>query len=56
MGMALDEWVFLIADDGGDASYLPPVSLWGGIIVIGLVCLYTVALMVCSRRANRKSD
>ena len=54
MGMALDEWVFLIATDGSNASYLLPVSFWGGVIVIGLACLYTAALMVCSRRSNRK--
>jgi hypothetical protein len=54
IGMALDEWVYLIATDGSNASYLLPVSFWGGVVVIGLTCLYTVALMVCSRRANRK--
>ena len=46
MGMALDEWVYLIATDGTNASYLLPVSFWGGVIVIGLACVYTIALMV----------
>jgi hypothetical protein len=55
MGMALDEWVFLIATDGSNASYLLPVSFWGGVVMIGLACLYTSALMVFSRRANRKA-
>ena len=50
LGMALDEWVFLIATDGSNASYLLPVSFWGGVIVIGLACVYTSALMVSSLR------
>src|SRR5262245_59423359 len=54
VGMALDEWVYLIATDGANASYLLPVSFWGGVIVIGLACLYTAALMVCNRRSNRE--
>jgi hypothetical protein len=45
LGMALDEWVYLIATDGTNASYLLPISLWGGVIVIGLACLYTLVLM-----------
>jgi hypothetical protein len=45
LGMALDEWVYLIATDGTNASYLLPISLWGGVIVIGLACLYTFFLM-----------
>jgi hypothetical protein len=46
MGMALDEWVFLIATDGTNASYLMPVSLWGGVVVIGIACLYATGLVV----------
>jgi hypothetical protein len=53
--MALDEWVYLIATDGSNASYLLPVSFWGGAMVIGMACLYTIALMVLSRRSNRKT-
>jgi len=53
MGMALDEWVYLIATDGSNASYLLPVSFWGGVVVIGLALLYTAALMVWGRRSNR---
>jgi hypothetical protein len=44
LGMALDEWVYLIATDGTNASYLLPVSFWGGVVVIGLVCLYAAIL------------
>jgi hypothetical protein len=49
LGMALDEWVFLIATDGSNASYLLPVSFWGGFVVVGLACVYTVMLLVCNR-------
>ena len=53
LGMALDEWVYLIATDGSNASYLLPVSFWGGVVVIGLACAYTAAIMFYSQRANR---
>ena len=44
LGMALDEWVYLIATDGTNASYLLPVSFWGGAIVVALACLYAYVL------------
>ena len=44
LGMALDEWVYLIATDGTNASYLLPVSFWGGVIVVALACLYAYGL------------
>ncbi len=53
LGMALDEWVYLIATDGSNASYLLPVSFWGGVVIIGLACAYTFVLMLFGR-ANRK--
>lgn len=46
LGMALDEWVYLIATDGSNAAYLLPVSLWGGGVVVGLACAYAVGLAV----------
>ena len=49
LAMALDEWVYLIATDGTNASYMLPVSLWGGVIVILLTCLYVIGLMVLRR-------
>jgi len=45
LGMALDEWVFLIATDGSNDSYLLPVSFWGGVIVICLACVYTLIVL-----------
>src|SRR5262245_46670604 len=44
LSMALDEWIFLIATDGSNASYLLQVSLWGGASMVGLGCAYTLAL------------
>lgn len=44
LAMALDEWVYLIATDGSNASYLLPVSLWGGVIVIGIALMYAAVL------------
>ncbi len=55
LGMALDEWVFLIATDGSNASYLLPVSFWGGVVVTGLACVYAVMLMVCKRADDQPS-
>lgn len=50
LSMALDEWVYLIATDGSDAAYLLPISLWGGVVVIGLTCLYILILAFFARR------
>ena len=44
LGMALDEWVYLIATDGSNASYLLPVSFWGAVALVGGTCLYAVGL------------
>jgi hypothetical protein len=54
LGMALDEWVFLIATDGSNASYLLPISFWGGVVVIGLALAYAAMLMFFGQRADRK--
>ncbi len=50
LGMALDEWVYLIATDGSNTEYLLPVSFWGGVVVIALACAYTVALVAYRTR------
>jgi hypothetical protein len=49
LALALDEWVYLIATDGSNASYLLPVSLKGGILMVGLAALYIVILYLASR-------
>jgi len=45
LAMALDEWVYLIATDGSNASYLLPVSFWGSAIVVGLALAYAIGLV-----------
>jgi hypothetical protein len=54
LAMALDEWVYLIATDGSNASYLLPVSFWGAVFAVGAAVAYTVALTVY--RAGRRGS
>lgn len=50
LSLSLDEWVYLITTDGSNASYLLPISFWGGVVMIGLACVYIVVLYLFSRR------
>jgi hypothetical protein len=50
LSLALDEWVYLIATDGTNASYLLPVSLRGGIVMISLATIYIAVLYMVGRR------
>lgn len=52
LGMALDEWVYLIATDGTNASYLLPVSLRGGAVMVGLAAVYAYALTLVGRNRS----
>lgn len=54
LALALDEWVYLIATDGSNASYLLPVSLRGGVIMIALATLYIGVLFIVSRTGRRQ--
>ena len=56
LSMALDEWVYLIATDGSNASYLLPVSFWGGVIAIGLACVYALALVLLARNKRNMNS
>lgn len=42
LALALDEVVYLVATDGSNASYLLPVSFWGGVVVVGLGAAWVV--------------
>ena len=53
LSMALDEWVYLIATDGSDMSYLLPVSFWGGVVMIGLALGYALTLIVIARTRGK---
>lgn len=54
LGMALDEWVYLIVTPGTNADYLLPVSFWGGLVAIGLACLYVVVLVLFLRGKQQR--
>ena len=53
LAMALDEWVYLIATDGSDMSYLLPVSLWGGVVMIGLALGYALTMIIIAHSRGR---
>jgi hypothetical protein len=44
LALALDEWLYLIVTDGTNASYVLPVSLWGGFAAVTLAVAYAVVL------------
>lgn len=44
LALVMDEWIYLVATDGSDSSYLLPVSLWGGIAMVAMTALYVVYL------------
>lgn len=52
LSMALDEWVYLIVTDGSNASYLLPVSFWGGLIMVVLACGYVFVLVKVNRKRH----
>jgi uncharacterized membrane protein len=56
LSMALDEWVYLITTDGSDASYLLPISLWGGVVMIGMAASYALSLAFFAHRVERANS
>ena len=48
LALALDEWVYLIATDGSNESYLLPVSFWGALTTVGFACLYIMLIYLYS--------
>ena len=50
LGMALDEWVYLIATDGSNAAYLTPVSFRGGLLLVSLAAGYVAVLGRVTKR------
>ena len=52
LSLALDEVVYLIATDGSNASYLLPVSFWGGVVVVGLGALWIIVVGWSGRNAG----
>ena len=52
LALSLDEVVYLIATDGSNASYLLPVSFWGGVVVVGLGVAWVVVGGVRATRST----
>ena len=52
LALTLDEVVYLIATDGSNASYLLPVSFWGGVVVVGLGALWIALVGWWSRNGD----
>jgi hypothetical protein len=50
LALALDEWVYLIVTDGTNASYLLPVSFWGGLAAVSAAVAYALIVARGSRR------
>jgi hypothetical protein len=40
LALTLDEWFYLIVTDGTNASYVLPVSFWGGFTAVALAAVY----------------
>ncbi len=56
LSLALDEWVYLLVTDGSNASYLLPVSFWGGLGMIVLACGYVVVLVIVQRGRTKRRN
>ena len=52
LALSLDEWVYLIATDGTNASYLLPVSLKGGIVMVALAVAYVGVLYIVAGKRS----
>jgi hypothetical protein len=49
LALALDEWLYLIVTDGTNASYLLPISFWGGFAAVSLAVAYAIVLSHVTR-------
>lgn len=56
LSMALDEWVYLIATDGSDVSYLLPISFWGAVVMISLALGYALTMVIIAYRCERGTE
>jgi hypothetical protein len=45
----------LITTDGSNASYLLPISLWGGVVMIAIASVFVGVLYLLSRR-DKQND
>ena len=56
LGLSLDEWVYLIATDGSNESYLLPVSFWGGALMVSLAAVYAAVLAIAARKRSNNRE
>jgi hypothetical protein len=54
LALALDEWLYLIVTDGTNASYVLPVSFWGGLMAVALAIGYAVLVSRYGERNARR--
>ena len=45
LSLALDEWLYLIVTDGTNASYITPISFFGGLVAVVAALLYVWAIV-----------
>jgi hypothetical protein len=50
LALALDEWLYLIVTDGTNASYITPVSFWGGLAAVAVTSFYAVLIGSIAQR------
>lgn len=53
LSLALDEWLYLIVTDGTNASYVTPVSFWGGLAAVTVATLYAMFIGSIAQRLPR---
>jgi hypothetical protein len=56
LGLALDEWVYLIVTDGSNAAYLLPASFWGGAALVLLAATYAAGAAAWAGRRRDGPD
>ena len=53
LSLILDEWVYLITTDGSDSSYLLPISLWGGVVMIVIATIYIYITYIINQKGKQ---
>jgi len=54
LGLALDEWLYLVVTDGSNGAYLLPISLWGAVAGLGLALAWLAGVHVAAARTGRR--
>ena len=56
LSLVIDEWVYLIATDGSNSSYVLPVSFWGGLIFVVITTIYIGVLFLVSSSGKNNNQ